>query len=120
MAKLNEAKDFPGIYILQKARIPDKKVKPKRSLMVIVATLFAFFLSITLSFLREHQERMPKKDKMRWREIKKSLRLSLKTLLIFLLIASLLVLFLIFIKYFQDKDHSENKTSYEIISSENN
>jgi uncharacterized protein involved in exopolysaccharide biosynthesis len=120
MAKLYEAKDFPGIYILQQARIPDKKVKPKRLLIVIIYTLFAFLLSITFAFLREHQERMSKKEKMQWREIKKDLRLSLKTLLIFILIASILILSLIFIKNFQDKDQGEKKISYEIISSEDN
>lgn len=120
MAKLYEAKDFPGIYILQKARIPDKKVRPKRFLIVIVATLCAFLLSITFAFLREYQERMPKKDKRQWREIKKDLRLSLKALLIFILIASFLILALMFFRNFQHKGHGKNKISYEIISPENN
>ena len=120
MAKLYEAKDFPGIYILQQARIPDKEVKPKRFLIVIIVTLCVFLLSITFAFLREHHEGMPKKDKLQWREIKKNLRLSLNTLLLFLLIVSLLVVSLIFINYFQNKDHGENKSSYKIISSKNN
>lgn len=120
IAKMYEAKDFPAIYILQQARLPDKKVKPKHFLIVIVAALCAFLLGITFAFLREHQERMPKKDKMRWMEIKKDLRSSFNTLLIFILIASFLVLSFIFFKKFQHNGNEKTKISQKIISTKNN
>ena len=52
-AKLDEAKNSPLIQILDKAITPEKKSKPKRSLIVILATLFAFILGTILAFIRE-------------------------------------------------------------------
>ncbi|OIR01557.1 LPS O-antigen length regulator [mine drainage metagenome] len=53
MAKLDEAKDFPLIQVLDKATPPEKKSKPKRSLIVLLATLVAFFLAVLWAFIRE-------------------------------------------------------------------
>ena len=57
MAKLDEAKDAPLIQILDKATAPEKKSKPKRMLMVLIASVLAFFLSIVWIFFRESLER---------------------------------------------------------------
>ena len=53
MAKLDEAKDFPLIQVLDHATPPEKKSKPKRSVIVLLATLAAFFLAVLLAFVRE-------------------------------------------------------------------
>jgi len=53
MAKLDEAKDFPLIQVLDKATAPEKKSKPKRSLIVILATLVAGFLAVIWAFIKE-------------------------------------------------------------------
>ena len=53
MAKLDEAKDFPLIQVLDKATPPEKKSKPKRSLIVMLATLVAFFLAVIWAFIKE-------------------------------------------------------------------
>jgi len=53
MAKLDEAKDFPLIQVLDKATPPEKKSKPKRSLIVILATLVAGFLAVIWAFIKE-------------------------------------------------------------------
>jgi len=53
MTKMDEAKDFPLIQILDKATPPEKKSKPKRSLIVILATLAAFFMAIVWAFIKE-------------------------------------------------------------------
>ncbi len=53
MAKLDEAKDFPLIQVLDQATPPEKKSKPKRSLIVLLATLVAFFLAVLWAFIRE-------------------------------------------------------------------
>ena len=53
MAKLDEAKDFPLIQVLDKATPPENKSKPKRSLIVILATLVAFFLAVIWAFIGE-------------------------------------------------------------------
>jgi len=53
MSKMDEAKDFPLIQVLDKAIPPEKKSKPKRSLIVILATLVAFFLAVIWAFIKE-------------------------------------------------------------------
>ena len=53
MAKLDEAKDSPLIQILDKATPPEKKSKPKRSTIVMLATLAAFFLAVIWAFIKE-------------------------------------------------------------------
>ena len=53
MAKLDEAKDFPLIQVLDKATPPEKKSKPKRSQIVLLATLVAFFLAVIWAFISE-------------------------------------------------------------------
>jgi tyrosine-protein kinase Etk/Wzc len=56
-AKLDEAKDSPLIQVLDKAYPPEKKSKPKRSLIVIMATLVAFFLAVIWAFVSEAMQR---------------------------------------------------------------
>ena len=76
MAKMDEAKDFPLIQILDKATPPEKKSKPKRSLIVIMATLAVFLLAVIWAFMTEafstkdtqQTERMGKlRELLRWR-----------------------------------------------------
>lgn len=58
MAKLDEAKDAPLIQVLDKATVPEKKSKPKRSLIVVLATLAAFFIAVIWVFIREITRRV--------------------------------------------------------------
>ena len=53
LAKIDEAKDYPLIQVLDKATPPERKSKPKRALIVILSTLAAFFLSVFYAFVRE-------------------------------------------------------------------
>lgn len=75
MAKLDEAKDSPLIQMLDKATAPEKKSKPKRMLIVIIASALAFFLSIIWAFFRESLERSRKNPQYQERleQLKRSL-----------------------------------------------
>lgn len=53
IAKLDEAKNSPLIQILDKAYPPEKKSRPIRSLIVLVATVMAFFLAVFLALIKE-------------------------------------------------------------------
>ncbi len=53
MARIQEAKDSPTVQILDVAKIPEKKSKPKRSLIVILSTFTAAFLVVFVSILME-------------------------------------------------------------------
>jgi uncharacterized protein involved in exopolysaccharide biosynthesis len=57
IAKIDEAKEAALIQVVDKALVPEQKSKPKRSLIVILATLMALFLGVLLAFVREASER---------------------------------------------------------------
>ena len=57
LAKIDEAKDYPLIQVLDKAMLPEKKSKPKRALIVILSTMAAFFLSVFYAFVKEALEK---------------------------------------------------------------
>lgn len=57
-AKLDEAKDAPVIAVIDKATPPEKKAKPKRTLMVFIATILSFFFSIFIAFFKEYIEKI--------------------------------------------------------------
>lgn len=57
IAKIDEAKDAALIQVVDKALVPEKKSKPKRALIVILATMMAFFIGILLAFFREASAR---------------------------------------------------------------
>lgn len=56
LAKLDEARDAAIIQVVDKAIPPDKRAKPKRALMVAIATFIGFFLSVFLAFFLEYIE----------------------------------------------------------------
>lgn len=68
-AKLSEAKDITAIQVIQSAKVPDKKSKPNRSLIVLAITLAAGFGAGLYSFISEAGVRMPDEDRVRWHRI---------------------------------------------------
>jgi uncharacterized protein involved in exopolysaccharide biosynthesis len=75
LASLSEDKDPSSITVLDEAVAPKQKIKPKRSLIVTLSTVTAFFVGIFLAFVREYSEKMPEEDKARWREIRNLARI---------------------------------------------
>lgn len=69
MTKLNEAKDISPFQVLQKAKVPERKNKPKRSLIVLLTMLATGFAMIILAFIREFSEHMSGEDRKRWEQI---------------------------------------------------
>ncbi|GAB4439787.1 MAG: Wzz/FepE/Etk N-terminal domain-containing protein [bacterium] len=58
LAKLDESKDAVLIQVVDRAVPPDKRFKPKRRMMVMVATATGFFLSIFICFIMEFIDKM--------------------------------------------------------------
>jgi len=56
-AKLDEAKDAAIIQVVDRAEPPERRVKPQRTQMVIVAGVVGFFCSIFIAFFVEYWER---------------------------------------------------------------
>lgn len=63
MAKLNEARDSSSLQILDTAVPPVRKSKPSRALIVSLATVAAFFVSVVIAFVQEYLGMMPERDK---------------------------------------------------------
>ena len=57
IAKIDEAKDSAVIQVLDKAIEPDRKSSPKRALIVLIVTLLAALVAVTIASLRESFER---------------------------------------------------------------
>ncbi len=78
-ARLDEARDAVIIQVVDKAIPPDKRAKPKRTLMVIVATFVGFFLSVFIAFILEWRNRALEnsEDRKRLDAIKSYLRFTL-------------------------------------------
>ena len=66
-AMMAEAKENFAFKVIDPPRVPDKKVKPKRVLMVVLAFVVSLFLGIFLAFVREHYQR----NREEWAEIGK-------------------------------------------------
>jgi uncharacterized protein involved in exopolysaccharide biosynthesis len=54
LAKLDEARDAVVIQVIDRAVTPERKSRPKRALIVILATVAMLFLSVFLVLLLEH------------------------------------------------------------------
>ncbi|ACH38623.1 MAG: hypothetical protein ACD_55C00139G0002 [uncultured bacterium] len=70
MAKLSEAKDSSAFQVLDTAVAPSVKSKPRRSAIVITATMVAVAASLVLIFLQEHLEKMSEADRKILADIK--------------------------------------------------
>jgi uncharacterized protein involved in exopolysaccharide biosynthesis len=79
-AKLDEAKDAAVIQVIDKAIPPEKRAKPKRTLMVLIATFAGFFLSIFIAFFAEYKEKASKdpENKERFETLKRYAAFRLK------------------------------------------
>ena len=73
MAKLSEAKDISPFQVILKAKVPERKSKPARALIVIMAVFSALFFSVIITFLLESIQKMSQQDRESWYEMKKQM-----------------------------------------------
>jgi uncharacterized protein involved in exopolysaccharide biosynthesis len=71
-AKILESKDSSAIQVLDEAVQPIRKTRPKRSIIVIVATSIAFLGSLCYIFFLEYFQKISPEDRNRWEEIRRS------------------------------------------------
>lgn len=76
VARLDEAKDPAIIQVLDSAIVPEKKAKPKRSLIVLFSTLFGFILAAGVAFGLEAKRRSmaSPESASQWNELKRLIR----------------------------------------------
>jgi uncharacterized protein involved in exopolysaccharide biosynthesis len=58
IAKIEEAKSMPTIQVLDSAVVPERKSKPKRSQMVLLAGITSLFVSVFAVFIHEYFAQM--------------------------------------------------------------
>jgi uncharacterized protein involved in exopolysaccharide biosynthesis len=75
MAQIEEAKDINTIQVLDRAVPPDKKSSPKRTLIIILSTVVALFLSVFLAFFVEYFQRLKIEDRERYHQLVNSTKL---------------------------------------------
>ena len=56
-AKLDEARDATVVQVIEQAVPPEKKIKPKRALLIAIAAVTGFFISILAVFFLEYREK---------------------------------------------------------------
>jgi uncharacterized protein involved in exopolysaccharide biosynthesis len=64
-AMMAEAKENFAFKVIDPPRVPDKKIKPKRTMMVVLAFIVSLLLGVFLAFMREHYRR----NREEWTEI---------------------------------------------------
>jgi len=74
-ARLEEAKDIPTINTLEWATPPEKPVKPRMKMNIILGFIIAFFLGIFVIFFMEFIQRMEQDPETapKWMEMKKGI-----------------------------------------------
>ena len=78
LAKISEARDSSSLQVLDEAVVPLRKSKPKRALIVILATVTAFFCSIFWVFIKEYLAKLSPEDSAIMDEMKNTLKGLLK------------------------------------------
>ena len=58
MARIQEVKDSPTVQVLDRAKVPEKKAKPKRTLIVLLSTVTTAFFAVFLVFFMDYMERV--------------------------------------------------------------
>lgn len=62
IARIQEAKDSPTVQVLDMAKVPEKRIKPKRRQIVLLSAFTATFLVIFLAFFLEYIKKVRTKE----------------------------------------------------------
>ena len=65
IAKIEEAKDELAFQVIDPARVPEKRSKPKRKQMVMMVFVSSLFLSVFTAFFMEYLEKIKQQIKVK-------------------------------------------------------
>lgn len=76
VARLDEAKDTALIQVLDPAVEPERKFKPKRSILILLSTILAFIAAVAWAFMAEARKRIlaDSDGKAQWEQFKQLAR----------------------------------------------
>jgi len=69
LAQVSEAKDTTPFQLLEKAKVPERKSRPQRARIVIMAALASGFLMVLLAFVLNFVEQLPPEDRARLQQL---------------------------------------------------
>lgn len=75
VSKLTELKDVSSFKVIQKAKVPEVKSKPRRGFIVVLTSVTVFLLMILFVFVQYLFNSQNEEDIRRWRELVGNLRL---------------------------------------------
>ena len=78
LAKINEARDTSTLQVLDEAVAPDKKSKPKRSMIVLLVTFLSGVMAVFFAFIWEFLQKLKSEDPERWLYLRNQLRFRKK------------------------------------------
>ncbi len=64
MARIQEAKDSPIVQVLDIAKIPERHIKPRRKFIVLLSTLMAIFVAVSISLFIEYRDNINERQKI--------------------------------------------------------
>lgn len=75
-ARLDEAKDTAMIQVLDPAVEPERKFKPKRSILILLSTILAFIAAVAFAFIAEARKKIlaDPDGKAQWEQLKQLVR----------------------------------------------
>lgn len=75
-ARLDEAKESAIIQVLDAAIEPEKKIKPRRLIIIILSSIVALFLSVLIALVLEAKKRITQKPEglAQWNELKSNIK----------------------------------------------
>jgi uncharacterized protein involved in exopolysaccharide biosynthesis len=65
-ARFQEMKNIPALRIVDKGSLPLHKFRPKRFMLVLIASISGFFLAVVVMYFREHLARVRGTEEYRW------------------------------------------------------
>jgi len=68
-ARIQEAKDTPTVQILDRALLPERKSRPKRALIVLLAAFFALVLSMACALVADRLDLLRTSDAQQYRDL---------------------------------------------------
>jgi len=68
MARFSEAKDVAPFQVLQKAKVPDKRIKPRIGFIIVMITLTSFMCALVLAFVLEGFSDSQSEENTQWKD----------------------------------------------------
>lgn len=78
-AKINEAKNTSSIQVLDLATVPDRKFKPRRTIIVLASTFLFGLLAVFGAIIADLIQRMEAEDQGKWEELKNTFQIKNKS-----------------------------------------